>query len=162
MKTLIWLVSILLISCASPQKEILNGSNFEVVNFGTYITQTDYKEDLDTSPTGKMTRSGDRIHLEKTTSIPPIIDTRFGVEYMVRSNNSRPVKLKFKWIPSSPIIGKSGKEYREISYEKIKKTNYLQYAGYILSIESELKTESWTLQIIFENDVLYEQAFFIN
>jgi len=153
---------LVLVSCASPHPNEVEKRQFEVINYGLYITTTSWRDDHSSSPTGKMTRSGDRVHLETTTSIPPIIDTRFGVEYIVRSNNNRPVKLKFKWTPSTPIVGKLGKEYGEVSYEKIKKTNYLQYAGYILSIESELKTESWTLQIIYENEVLYEKEFFIN
>jgi hypothetical protein len=151
-----------LASCATPNPYEAEKPYFEIVNYGLYSTQALHREDLTSSPTGKMTRSGDRNHIKTTTSIPSIIGTKFGVEYKVHLNNSGRIKLKIKWIPSTPIKGKSGKEYKEISYEKIKKTNYLQYAGYILSIESEIETESWTLQIISNDEILHEQIFFIN
>ncbi|MCP4487790.1 MAG: DUF3859 domain-containing protein [Gammaproteobacteria bacterium] len=154
-----WSVFLLLVSCASPNKEIFNKSNFEVVNFGMYTTQTDYKEDLDTSPTGKMARSGDRTHIKTTTEVPSKLDTRFGVEYIVHSAKTDRVRLKFKWIPSTPVKGKSGKMHNEISYEKLKKTNKLQYAGYILSIESELEPDSWTMQIFARDILLHEKTF---
>lgn len=161
MKNWIWLVSLLLASCASPNKEIFNESDFEVVNFGIYTTQTFYKEGLSTSPTGLMTRLEDRTHIKTTTEVPLKLDARFGLEYIVHSAKTDRVRLKIKWIPSPPVKEKSGKIYREISYEKLMKTNKLLYAGYILSTESELKPDSWTMQIFAEDNLLHEKTFYV-
>ena len=143
-------------------KDIIDQSNFEVINFGLYKAQTNNMEELDSSPTGQMSISRDWTHLKTITEIPAVLDTRFGVEYIINSNDTDRVKLKFIWIPSTPITGETGKLHKEITYEKIKKTNSLQYAGYILSIESELVPDYWTLRIFSEGKLLHEKTFNVN
>jgi hypothetical protein len=154
----IWIcfIFLLLVSCASPNKERTSQFNFEVVNFGIYTTKTTEKEYLQTSPTKLMSRSGVRNHIKTTNKVPRKLNARFGMEYIVHSKKSDSVKLKFKWTPSIPVKTKSGEVYGEISYEKIKRTNKIQYVGYILSIQSELEQDSWTLQV-FAGDVLLQE-----
>ncbi len=146
-------------SCATSNKGIIDQASFEVVNFGLYLTQTEYLEKLDSSPTGKMSNSNDWFHLKTTTEVPAILNTRFGVEYQINSDQYDRVKLKFKWVPSTPIKSNTGKIYNELVYEKTKKTNHLQYAGYILSVESELVPNHWVLQILSDGILLYEKKF---
>jgi hypothetical protein len=160
-KIWIFYIFLLLVSCASPNKERTSQFNFEVVNFGIYTTKTTEKEYLESSPTKLMSRSGVRNHIKTTTKVPPKLNTRFGMEYIVHSKKSDSVKLKFKWIPSVPVKTKSEEVYSEISYEKIKRTNKIQYAGYIISIQSELEQDSWTLQIFAGDVLLQEKTYYI-
>ncbi len=151
------------INYATVTKEVGNQPNFEVATFGLYRGHTAYMEKLDSSPTGEMVRSSDdMVHLETTNRVPLVIGTHFGVEYIVRSKSQDRVNLKFVWTPSSPVIGESGKKHEVISYTKTKKTNRLQYAGYILSIASELEPDYWKLQIYNKGALLHERTFYVD
>jgi hypothetical protein len=131
-----------------------------VVDFGLYKAELSREEELDSSPTGTLAVSGERHHIETTTNFPLVIGTLFGVEYIVHSEKSDRTVLRFKWIPSSPVMAESGEKITEISFERTRTTNKVHFAGYELTIDSELAPKSWTLQIFSKDVLLYEQTFY--
>lgn len=135
----------------------------EILNFGLYSTELVRNEKSSSSTTGEISSSKNLKHLSKTVNIPAIKGYEFGIEFIIKSKHEiYSTPLEYIWTPSSPITLKSGEIFKKTQYQLTKKIGKKIYAGYILSIESELAPKHWELQIYSGSTLLLKKTFYLN
>ena len=163
------LVLPLLICCSSKGLKSTNTTkndkpfkvSFHELRYGICKTDSLYKQDLKTSPSGNQIISEAFKLIKKTDRIPGEVGQQFGVEYILESDFIGYLPVQQVWIFPEVITDGKGKAFKEARYTTEKPINSKTYSTYTLEKDFEVVKGEWIYQMWYDQEKLYERKFYI-
>ena len=163
--SVIFLIAILVQSCATVPTEVISNPSGKIVSFGIYAYSKNggrsWVNPISTSPT--IWEGRDAVLVKKTDKIPLIKDINFAFEYELKGLPDGEVKLD--WTVSHPkIVKPDGTTSTGYSYKRsvlVEKGKAEGWSGYILNQDYELVTGKWTFSYSYNGIVLVKKTFTI-
>ncbi len=154
----IYSIAILLFFLASCST-IKNSVTFEEKKYGLYNSKiTSVERDINNPIVGLISHTDSISIYKQTDTVPMKVGYKFGVKFILKSNESKTVEVKTVWVFPKPIFI-DGKKYK--SYTMMVDANYNEesYAGYFFENEKELMKGKWELKFYLRDKKLYQRNF---
>ncbi len=161
MKVIITVFSLILLFTTSAFCAEVTG---EIKTFGVVEFKSEPKEqEASDTPTGVRLEVKRAVVANKTDTIPAILNTAFGIEYIIyglRPNSK--IKLR-KVITYPPIKSPDGRTRKTETSEGIhlvsKEGTIKGVDGYFLGKNYLLVPGAWTIELWYENDMIINKSF---
>lgn len=99
--------------------------------------------------------------VEKTDSIPTQIGTQFAIAYKLKAKKMNAIPVTIVWTYPEGMTDAKGNPLKETKYAVLKYNKTSTFSNYTLEAENELVKGTWTFQIFFGDQLLYERPFYL-
>ena len=159
MKSLCVLCLVLLVAasgCVGAQINTDKVTDADLLEYGLCSINVKDTTALETTATGKYNVAKGTTFYKKTTKIPALLGSTFGIKYVVNGEpEGKEVNLKLK-VTHPPIKGKTLSKATVIARLGIWRADF-----YTFDEPYELVTGNWTFQIYYEDKLLIDKQFLI-
>ena len=99
---------------------------------------------------------------KETEQIQAKIGTRFGMRFRIDGEpNKKTITVEYAGIHPQLTNPKTGKTFSSYKYQKKVKIGETRYMGYKFDHDWELVPGNWTLQVLYQGEVMVEKEFVV-
>jgi len=132
---------------------------FVELNYGKVETNGTKRIPDPNSPTGLHSLSANYQFVERTDTVPAVLNTNFGVEYSIKSNVNSVVPIKTVWKFPGKMLNDKNREYSELSRVLPMYTNSRTYSSYKFDEPYEIMPGVWEIEFYYNNKLIYSKKF---
>ena len=160
--SLLFITVLVLCACSSHKKIAEESLNVVELGYGICDVRIINDTPLNDSPTGVHKTSTDFKILETTKEIPCTENQRFGVCYVVASEEDKEVPINIVWTFPETIKNEDGRSFSQTGYIQNVTTNRDNHITYALG-EKYLEVKgNWKVEMFHNGHKLYERKFRLN
>ena len=131
-------------------------------NYGIYKSATLEKDAIIGTTMIEHSVLGNINLIEKTERIKAEKGIEFGVEYILKSNDTATIKLQIEWkFPKEILDPAKNIKLKRINYAIALPTNFVNNSNYTLDNDFEVIKGSWQLIIRHKKKVVYTRKFIL-
>ena len=133
----------------------------EIIEHGIYAARQSGKEATDGTTRGERVLLRDITLLEKTTTIPGTVGTRFGFYYSLTGSRGNDLDATIRIIHPATRNPKTRKETTVETWTQKCRVGMPHYAGFTFDEEWEIAPGEWKIQVLDNKRLLAEKVFLV-